>query len=187
MWTALPQRVSFRCSNHLEIDTYQAKFKSEFPNQDMKEEFSGWFGSQICQRHIDKDPGVSARSELFNLACGPTSTPISVNSCIVNGVRFVVHRRDECRITQNSSICSPEEDHDVTHFDNSSDLALFTSLNDLDFATLHIDGQSMDVDAPPDIIDVDEDDDIIDDEDALPHDLADLMMKTSSMLMMMMM
>ncbi|GJX91331.1 hypothetical protein Tco_0344657 [Tanacetum coccineum] len=46
-------------------------------------------------------------------------------------------------------------------------------LNDLDFATLHIDGQSTDVDAPPDIIDVDKDDDIIDDEDALPHDLAD--------------
>ncbi|GJU54504.1 hypothetical protein Tco_1228218 [Tanacetum coccineum] len=47
-------------------------------------------------------------------------------------------------------------------------------LNDLDNATLHIDGQSTEVDAPPDIIDVvDEDDDIIDDEDALPHDLAD--------------
>nr|GEV18526.1 hypothetical protein [Tanacetum cinerariifolium] len=47
------------------------------------------------------------------------------------------------------------------------------SLNDLDFVTLHIDAQSMDVDAPPDTIDVDEDDDIIDDEDALPYDLAD--------------
>ncbi|GJY38758.1 hypothetical protein Tco_0425122 [Tanacetum coccineum] len=51
---------------------------------------------------------------------------------------------------------------------------LRTNLNDLDNATLHIDGQSTVVDAPPDIIDVpDEDDDIIDDEDALPHDLAD--------------
>ncbi|GJS22222.1 hypothetical protein Tco_0450854 [Tanacetum coccineum] len=59
-------------------------------------------------------------------------------------------------------------------FDNSSDLPLSTSLNDLDNATLHIDGQSTVVDAPPDIIDVhDEDDDIISDEDALPHDLAD--------------
>ncbi|GKD20544.1 hypothetical protein Tco_1222247, partial [Tanacetum coccineum] len=47
-------------------------------------------------------------------------------------------------------------------------------LNDLNNATLHIDGQSTVVDAPPDIIDVpDEDDDIIGDEDALPHDLAD--------------
>ncbi|GKD63629.1 hypothetical protein Tco_1305737 [Tanacetum coccineum] len=66
-----------------------------------------------------------------------------------------------------------KDDHDVIHFDNSSDLALSTSLDDLDFATLNIDGQSIDVDAPPDIIDVEEDDDLINDEDALPHDLAD--------------
>ncbi|GKD53406.1 hypothetical protein Tco_1286793 [Tanacetum coccineum] len=72
----------------------------------------------------------------------------------------------------NGGVIVVEDDH-VIHFKNSSDLALSTSLNDLDFATLHINGQSMDVDAPPDIIDVDEDDDIIDDEDALPHDLAD--------------
>ncbi|GKC13463.1 hypothetical protein Tco_1010245 [Tanacetum coccineum] len=66
-----------------------------------------------------------------------------------------------------------EEDPDVIHFDNSSDLPLSTSLNNLDNATLHIYGQSTEVDAPPDIIDLDEDDDITDDEDALPHDLAD--------------
>nr|GEU44548.1 hypothetical protein [Tanacetum cinerariifolium] len=66
-----------------------------------------------------------------------------------------------------------DEDPDVIHFDNSFDLPLSTSLNDLDNATLHIDGQSTEVDASPDIIDLDEDDDIIDDEDALPHDLAD--------------
>nr|GEY65220.1 hypothetical protein [Tanacetum cinerariifolium] len=199
-----------------EIDMYQAKFKSEFPNQDMKEEFLCWFGWQIPQRHIDKDPGVSASSELFALACGPTLTPISVNSYVVNDVRFVVHSRNKRLTTQNNDICSPsdkdkemyygqledilkflymsfkvvlfqakwfdtsnegrvivvEDDHDVIHFDNSSYLALSTSLNDLDFTTLHIDGQSMDVDALPDIIDIDEDDDIIDDEDVIPHDLA---------------
>ncbi|GKB31093.1 arginyl-tRNA synthetase, class Ic [Tanacetum coccineum] len=89
-----PTRVK---GKHLspEIDTYCAKFKSEFPNQDMKEEFPGWFRSQIRQRHIDKDPGVSASSELFTLAYGPTQTPILVNSCIVNGVRFFVHIRDD--------------------------------------------------------------------------------------------
>ncbi|GJV15497.1 RNA-directed DNA polymerase, eukaryota [Tanacetum coccineum] len=38
---------------------------------------------------------------------------------------------------------------------------------------MHIIVQSIDVDAPPDIIDVDEDDDIIDEEDPIPHDLAD--------------
>ncbi|GJR53799.1 reverse transcriptase domain-containing protein [Tanacetum coccineum] len=66
-----------------------------------------------------------------------------------------------------------EDDHDVIHFDNSFDLELSTCLNDLDFATLNIDGQSMDVDATPDINDVDEDGDSIDDETSFPHDLAD--------------
>nr|GEZ84513.1 hypothetical protein [Tanacetum cinerariifolium] len=156
----------------------------------------------------DKDPEVSTTSKLFALACGPTRTPISINSCVVDGVRYVVHSRDERRTTENSGICSPgpdgemyydkskphwkvvehvnhkkfsdggvivvEDDPDIIHFDNSSDLTVSTSLNDLDNATLHIDGQSTKVDVPPDIIDVvDEDDDIIDDEDALPHDLAD--------------
>nr|GEU79551.1 hypothetical protein [Tanacetum cinerariifolium] len=149
--------------NNPEIDTYRAKFKM-----------------YIHQRHLDNDPGVNESSELFALACGPSQTPISVNSCVVNGVRFVVHSRDERRITQNSNICSPgldremyyEDDPDVIHVDNSSDLALSTSLNDLEITALHIDGQY--VDAPLDIIDVvDEDDDIIDEEDPIPHDLAD--------------
>nr|GFA47566.1 hypothetical protein [Tanacetum cinerariifolium] len=55
----------------------------------------------------DKDPEVSTTNELFALACGPTWTPISINSCVVDGVRYVVHSRDERRITQNSSIFSP--------------------------------------------------------------------------------
>ncbi|GKD59780.1 hypothetical protein Tco_1297289 [Tanacetum coccineum] len=71
-----------------------------------------------------------------------------------------------------TQIMTKEEDPDVIHFDNSSDLLFSTSLNDLDNATLHIDGQLTKVDASPDIIDLDEDDDIINDEDALPHDLA---------------
>nr|GFA33923.1 hypothetical protein [Tanacetum cinerariifolium] len=67
-----------------------------------------------------------------------------------------------------------EVDPDIIHFYNSSNLSLSTSLNYLDNATLHINGQSTKVDVPPYIIDVvDEDDDIIDDEYALPHDLAD--------------
>ncbi|GJX12586.1 retrotransposon gag domain, retroviral aspartyl protease [Tanacetum coccineum] len=142
-----------------EIDVYRAKFNSEFPNNDMKGEFLGWFGKQIRQRHVDNDPYVSESSELFTLAYGPSQTPISVNYCVVNGVRGVI---------------VVEDDPDVIHVDNSSDLALSTSLNDLEIAALHIDGQSIDVDAPPDIIDVvDEDDDIIDEEDPIPHDLAD--------------
>nr|GEV18461.1 hypothetical protein [Tanacetum cinerariifolium] len=170
--------------NNPEIDTYRSQFKSLFPNKDMKEEFPDRFRSQIRQRHVDndKDPEVSTTSEFFTLACGPTWTPISINSCVVDSVRYVVHSRGERGITQNNGICSPgpeeemyyEDDPDIIHFDNSSDLPLSTRLNDLDNATLHIDGQSTEVDVLPDIIDVvDEDDDITDDEEALPHDLAD--------------
>nr|GFA53005.1 hypothetical protein [Tanacetum cinerariifolium] len=263
---------------------------SDFP---ARSSLSGWSGQGckacptcnktlhlfIRQRHVDndKDPEVNTTSELFALAYGPTWTPISINSCVVDNVRYVVHSRDERRITQNSSICSPgpdgemyygqlqeilkfkyllfkvvlfrvkwfdtrnqgrkvkrlvlrnnmtqigtraesfkddqyilitqvkqvfyledkvkpywrvvkhvnhkkfsdggvivvEDDPDIIYFDNSSDLLLSTSLNDLDNATLHIDGQSTKVDVSPDIIDVVDEDDITDDEDAIPHDLAD--------------
>ncbi|GJU89914.1 hypothetical protein Tco_1302337 [Tanacetum coccineum] len=156
--------------NSPEIDTYQAKFKSEFPNQDMKEEFPGWFGSQIRQRYTDKDPGVSSSGELFALACRPTSSTILVNSCVVNGVRFVIHSCDERHTTQNNGICSPSEKDEEMYYGQLEEIL---NLDDLDFATLNIDGQSIDVDAPPDIIVVDEDDDLVDDEDVLPYDLAD--------------
>nr|GEZ33910.1 hypothetical protein [Tanacetum cinerariifolium] len=74
----------------------------------------------------------------------------------------------------NGGVIMVEDDPDIIYFNKSSDLLLSASLNDLDNATLHIDGQSTKVDASPDIIDVpDEDDDIIDDKDALPYDLAD--------------
>nr|GEV05064.1 hypothetical protein [Tanacetum cinerariifolium] len=99
----------------------------------------------------DNDPGVSATDELFALACGPTPTLISVNSCVVNGVRFVVHSRDERRTTQNSGICSP----------GGKD------------GEMYYDGQSTDVDAPLDTLDLNEDGDISDDGDVIPHDLAD--------------
>ncbi|GJX00637.1 hypothetical protein Tco_0184550 [Tanacetum coccineum] len=68
---------------------------------------------------------------------------------------------------------TPSQDgHDVK-YNNSSDLPLYASLNDLDFATLNIDSQSTEVKAPPDIILVDDDDDFIDDEDDIPHDFTD--------------
>nr|GFB29213.1 hypothetical protein [Tanacetum cinerariifolium] len=91
------------------------KVKCLFPNKDMKEEFPDWFGSQIRQRHVDndKDPEVSTTSELFALACEPTWTPILINSCIVDGVRYVVHSRNERRITQNSGICSSGPDGEM--------------------------------------------------------------------------
>nr|GEV90828.1 reverse transcriptase domain-containing protein [Tanacetum cinerariifolium] len=68
---------------------------------------------QIRQRHVDNDPGVSATGELFALACRLTPTPISVNSCVVNGVRFIDLDKDDD--------ISDDEDaipHDLTYSDD---------------------------------------------------------------------
>nr|GFA69236.1 hypothetical protein [Tanacetum cinerariifolium] len=144
-----------------------------------------FLSKQIRQRHVDNDPGVNESIELFALACGPSQTQISVNSCVVNDVRFVVHSHDEHHKTQNNSICSPGPDEEMYYGQLEKILEfLYLSfktvlfrvkcLNDLEITALHIDVQSIDVDAPPDIIDVvDKDDDIIDEEDPIPHDLAD--------------
>ncbi|GJQ93666.1 hypothetical protein Tco_0004805 [Tanacetum coccineum] len=148
----------------------------------MKEEFPGWFGSQIRQRYINKDLGVSESGELFALAfrtntvsnlsqllrsqrCEAHGEAFKNDQCILaTQVKQVFYLEDMARrpldwkVVQdmnhkkflNRGVIVVEDDHDVIHFDNSSDLILFTN-----------------------IIDVDEDDDLINDEDAFPHDLAD--------------
>ncbi|GKB48171.1 hypothetical protein Tco_0898924 [Tanacetum coccineum] len=105
--------------------------------------YPGLKQKKIRQRYIEKDP--SSTDELFALACGPSLNPILVNSYIVNGVRFIVHIRDERHTTQNNDICLPGEK----------------------------DGEMYYVEALPDIIPVDADDDFIDDEDDVPYDLVD--------------
>nr|GEX13298.1 hypothetical protein [Tanacetum cinerariifolium] len=211
-----------------EIDTYRSQFKSLFPNKDMKEEFPGWFVSQIHQRHVDndKDPErhlftcpdgemyygklqeilefkyllfkvMLFRVKWFNtrkqgrkvkhLFLRNNMTQIDTRAksfkddqyILVTQVKQVFYLVDTAkpywRVVEHvnhkkfsdEGVIMVEDDPDIIHFDNSSDLLLSTSLNDLDNATLHIDGQSIEVDVPPDIIDV------VDDEDALPHDLAD--------------
>ncbi|PWA36044.1 hypothetical protein CTI12_AA558250 [Artemisia annua] len=80
--------------NSPEIDAYMNEFQSERPESDMQQDF------------LDaNDPRCTP--DLFALAYGPSSTATSVNSCVVNGVKFVVHSRDVKRTTQNSRICSP--------------------------------------------------------------------------------
>nr|GEV37203.1 putative reverse transcriptase domain-containing protein [Tanacetum cinerariifolium] len=164
--------------------------------------------------YVDNDPGVSRTIELFALAYGPTPTPISVNSCVVNGVRFVVHSRDERRTTQNSRICSLGGKDGEMYYGKAfkDDQYIITTqvkqcfyLEDMARRQPHwkvvehvnhkkfLDGgvivveEDPDVDASPNIINLDEDDDIIDDEDALPHDLADSDDEDLINLMMMMM
>nr|GEW46661.1 aldo-keto reductase family 4 member C10-like [Tanacetum cinerariifolium] len=160
----------------------------KFPNKDMKEEFPDWFGSQIRQRHVDNDPSVSATNELFALACGPTPILISVNSCVVNGVRYVVHSHDERRITQNSIIYSPGGKDGEMYYGQLQEILEFSylSFKVVLFRVKWFDTSNegrkvkhlvlrnnMTQILTKDIIDLDEDDDTIDDEDALPNDLAD--------------
>ncbi|GJR30177.1 hypothetical protein Tco_1106409 [Tanacetum coccineum] len=65
----------------------------------------------------------------------------------------------------NGGVIVVEDDHDVIYFDNSSDLTHFTSLNDLDFATLHIDDSD-----DEDLINVDDDDVVMSVDVARGHD-----------------
>ncbi|GJT04658.1 hypothetical protein Tco_0839120, partial [Tanacetum coccineum] len=234
----LPQRVSFRCSDRPEIDTYRSQFKSLFPNKDMQEEFPYWFGSQTMtktqsrdERRTTQNSGICSPGPDGEMYYGQLQEILEFKYLLFKVALFRVKRFDtsnkgrkvnklvlrnnmtqiDCGreafkdeqyilVTQvkqvfylkgktkphwkvvkhvnhkkffDGGVIVVEADPDIIHFDNSSDLPLSTSLNDLDNATLHIDVQSTVVDAPPDIIDVpDEDDDIIDDENALPHDLA---------------
>ncbi|PWA45436.1 hypothetical protein CTI12_AA516700 [Artemisia annua] len=93
--------------NSPEIDAYMDEFQSEHPDSDMQQEFPRWFEKKIGNLYIANDPRCTP--DLFALACGPLSTATSIKSCVVNGVKFVVHSRDVKRTTQNSGICSPGE------------------------------------------------------------------------------
>nr|GEZ48951.1 hypothetical protein [Tanacetum cinerariifolium] len=160
------------------FERYMKKLKNYVQNK------AKWEGS-IAKGYVaeealtfNNDPGVNKSSELFALACEPSQTPISVNSCVVNDVRrplgWKVVEQVSHKKFLNEGVIVVEYDPHVIHVDNSSDLTLSTSLNDMEITGLHIDGQSIDVDAPPDIIDVvDEDDDITDEEAPIPYDLVD--------------
>nr|GEX04387.1 hypothetical protein [Tanacetum cinerariifolium] len=148
--------------NSPEIDTYRSQFQSLFPNKDMKEEFPDCHD----ERHITQNSGIWSPGPDGEMYYGQLQEILEFKYLLFKVVLFRVKWFD----TRNQR----QDDPDIIHFDNSSDLPLSTSLNDLDNATLHIDGQSIKVDVPPDIIDVvDKDDDITDDEDALLYDLAD--------------
>ncbi|GJS62331.1 putative ribonuclease H-like domain-containing protein [Tanacetum coccineum] len=123
------------------------------------------FFKQICSRTLMEDDMVKAQIKVIDILCNiELIYPPAFFDIMIH---LVIHLPLEA--LKGGPMPPGGDDHDVIHLDNSSDLSLSTSLDDLDFATLNIDGQSMDVYAPQDIIDVDEDDDLIDDEDALPQ------------------
>ncbi|GJR74425.1 hypothetical protein Tco_0086790 [Tanacetum coccineum] len=172
--------------NSPEINTYLAKFKREFPNQDMKEEFPGYRdehcitqNSSICSPgekdeemyygQLEETLNESFKDQQYILAT-QVKQVFYLEDVAIRPLHWKVVQDVNHKKSLNGGVIVVEDDHDVIHDNNLSDLALSTSLNDLDFATLNIDGQSTDVDEPPDILDVDEDDDFIDDEDDVPHD-----------------
>nr|GFA13122.1 hypothetical protein [Tanacetum cinerariifolium] len=148
----------------------------------------GYVASEALTFNNDKDTEVSTTSELFALACRSTWTPISVNSCVVDGVRYVVNSRDKCRTTQNSGICLPGPDGEM-YYGQLQEILEFKYLlfkvvlfrvkwfdthnQRRKVKCLVLRNNMTQIDCR-DIIDVpDKDDDIIDDEKALPYDLAD--------------
>ncbi|PWA57970.1 hypothetical protein CTI12_AA361110 [Artemisia annua] len=79
---------------------------------------------RIGNLYIANDPRCTP--DLFALACGPLSTPTSIKSCVVNGVKFVVHSRDVKRTTQNSGICSPGEKKGEMYYGQLDDILEFS-------------------------------------------------------------
>nr|GEW45539.1 hypothetical protein [Tanacetum cinerariifolium] len=86
-------------------------------------------GKEIRQKSMENDPQCSPESELFSLACGPESNANSYATCVVNGVKFLVHDRDIHRTTQSSRVATPgpngemfygqlEEILELTYIDN---------------------------------------------------------------------
>ncbi|GKA82231.1 F-box domain containing protein [Tanacetum coccineum] len=60
--------------------------------EDIARRFPTGWGRRSVQRHVDNDknPEVSTTSELFALANGPSWTPVSVNSCVVDGILMML-------------------------------------------------------------------------------------------------
>ncbi|KAL2492096.1 Uncharacterized protein Adt_27724 [Abeliophyllum distichum] len=74
-----------------------------------EELFPQWFASHIKRLYNQKDSVVS--KELYALACKPDFRVFSYSGCIVNGVRFLVLERDNCRTTQNSGVMVPGDEN----------------------------------------------------------------------------
>ncbi|GJW58284.1 reverse transcriptase domain-containing protein [Tanacetum coccineum] len=76
---------------------------------------SAFTGRSVKSRKQFQRPEVASTSELFALANGPSRTLMSVNACVVDGVRYVMQSRDERRTTQNSGICAPGPDGEMSY------------------------------------------------------------------------
>nr|GFA06031.1 hypothetical protein [Tanacetum cinerariifolium] len=135
--------------NSPEIDTYRSQFKSLFPNKDMKEEFPGWFGrSGICSPGPDEEMYYGQLQEIFEFKGEAFKNDQYI---LVTQVKQVLYLEDKAKTHlkviehvnhkkfSDGGVIVVEDDPDIIHFDNSSDLLLSTSLNDLDNATFPTD------------------------------------------------
>nr|GEW57020.1 hypothetical protein [Tanacetum cinerariifolium] len=127
-----------------------------------------------------KDDKIQQSMYIMNYMLDPKNAARAATNSQNMDQNMIFCRQGSCSLaairdqqSSNGDVIVVEDDHDVIHDNNSSDLALSGSLNDLDFATFYIDGQSMKVEAPPCIITVGDNGDSIDDEDDVPRDLAD--------------
>ncbi|GJS60186.1 zinc finger, PHD-type containing protein [Tanacetum coccineum] len=144
------------------------------------------FFKQIYARTLIEDNMVKAESQLIDILCNLEQIYPAFFDIIIH---LVIHLSEEAlkggpnpyrTIGKRSVIRLDHQEmkkviwyvlHNSPEIDTY--LAEFESLNDLDFVTLNIDGQSTKVVAPQDIIVIYDNDDFIDDEDDVHHDLAD--------------
>ncbi|GKB11908.1 hypothetical protein Tco_0845831 [Tanacetum coccineum] len=117
---------------------------------DLPTKFSPWFCDKISTLRHEKPSEYSL--DLLALAHGLLNYATYYSSCIVNGVKFVVHSRDERLTTQCSGVSTPGEEEDgnmfygvleeilelqyAIHDTLSSDLTLTTNLEDSDYRSL---------------------------------------------------
>ncbi|GJS74984.1 hypothetical protein Tco_0724865 [Tanacetum coccineum] len=97
--------------NSPEIDKYKIECRLAMLENDLPTKFSLWFHDKISTLYTKKPSKCSL--ELFALASEPKDHATYYTSCIVNGVKFVVHSREERLLTQNNRVLIPGENGSI--------------------------------------------------------------------------
>ncbi|PWA52101.1 hypothetical protein CTI12_AA457740 [Artemisia annua] len=100
--------------NSHEIDKYKTECRIAMSDNDLATKFSPWFCDKISTLR-SKNPSECSL-ELLALARGPSNYATYYTSCIVNGVKFVVHSRDERLTTQCSGVSTPGADDETMYY-----------------------------------------------------------------------
>ncbi|GJR57660.1 hypothetical protein Tco_1499822 [Tanacetum coccineum] len=111
--------VWYVLDNSPEIEEYKTECCLAMPENDLPTNFSLWFRDKISTLYTKKPSECSL--DLFLLASEPKDHATYYTACIVNGVKFKIWDKDVI------------VDADVVHNSNSSDVALITNLDDLEY------------------------------------------------------